>query len=664
MTAIKGLGRRFSNLACKKAEVDLRKRAGELSAEELEQLMLICANPRSYKIPDWFLNRQRDYKDGSYSQLTSSALDSKLREDLERLKKARVHRGLRHYWGKYFQFHYIFFFIILARDYLDSQPNCKTLRMFFSRVISSIQTTTAKRSNRATTSNVSESDVCETFLCPITGDLMEYPVVVAGSGNIYDREAISNWFQNSSKDPLTNVNLKGEEKRLIPLHPLRSAIQELLVQQRTKVDEAEEADDSQFVRILDSFGYAFPHLFNEQQDNLLSQRHLLHTRSKLVKLLKNAQHIQQENGEIETDETNMGIDQESISMVITQLEMQLHNNDEQLKKHKLRSQVKANLKEMVSSLLIRSPLKVYSRIQELGVRPTRYLPATNSLMIATQSFQQSFDNMLSIMAIILERDVTVEQFEEAQREIDAQIPTIAPAITTIFRLKESIKQVNHSLEIFQQNLSAFSSSLDLHQIQDNKNGEDDMFAPLRNLSHQFCKTRTQLSQHFQNKFLCLVNQRKLLNLIKGEGVTTYINESMGLKTINFTKPLRLQNLEIHGHGELWGCLKLEGQGQSIEIIDSKFQNLSLVLTDFSAVSVRRVQISNAPCSGLYISEATHVTINNCTSRQNKYSGFYFNQVQEVKIEDCETIGNGSNKGATFNSVPNVQIRGCNWIEER
>ena len=30
LTAIKGCGRRFANLACKKAEIDLRKRAGEL----------------------------------------------------------------------------------------------------------------------------------------------------------------------------------------------------------------------------------------------------------------------------------------------------------------------------------------------------------------------------------------------------------------------------------------------------------------------------------------------------------------------------------------------------------------------------------------------------------------------------------------------------------
>ncbi|KAK9834558.1 hypothetical protein WJX74_004618 [Apatococcus lobatus] len=99
LTAIKGVGRRFSNLVCKKAEIDMNKRAGELSADELESLMAIVANPKNFKIPSWFLNRQKDFKDGSFSQITSSALDSKLREDLERLKKIRNHRGLRHYWG-------------------------------------------------------------------------------------------------------------------------------------------------------------------------------------------------------------------------------------------------------------------------------------------------------------------------------------------------------------------------------------------------------------------------------------------------------------------------------------------------------------------------------------------------------------------------------------
>ncbi|KAG6014070.1 ribosomal 40S subunit protein S18B [Claviceps pusilla] len=99
LTKIKGVGRRYSNLVCKKADVDLNKRAGELTSEELERIVTIIQNPTQYKIPTWFLNRQRDIVDGKDSQILANGVDSKLREDLERLKKIRAHRGLRHYWG-------------------------------------------------------------------------------------------------------------------------------------------------------------------------------------------------------------------------------------------------------------------------------------------------------------------------------------------------------------------------------------------------------------------------------------------------------------------------------------------------------------------------------------------------------------------------------------
>ncbi|KAJ8098784.1 40S ribosomal protein S18 [Lipomyces tetrasporus] len=99
LTLIKGVGRRYSNLVCKKADVDLSKRAGDLTVEELERIVTIIQNPTQYKIPAWFLNRQRDFVDGKDSQVLANQLDSKLRDDLERLKKIRVHRGLRHYWG-------------------------------------------------------------------------------------------------------------------------------------------------------------------------------------------------------------------------------------------------------------------------------------------------------------------------------------------------------------------------------------------------------------------------------------------------------------------------------------------------------------------------------------------------------------------------------------
>lgn len=61
--------------------------------------MEIVANPEAYKIPRYFLNCQKEYKEGTYSQLTSQMIDANMRDTLERLKKIRSHRGLRHYWG-------------------------------------------------------------------------------------------------------------------------------------------------------------------------------------------------------------------------------------------------------------------------------------------------------------------------------------------------------------------------------------------------------------------------------------------------------------------------------------------------------------------------------------------------------------------------------------
>ena len=77
----------------------MNKRAGELTEEEIERVVTILQTPRPYKISDWFLNRQKDIRDGKYNQILSNQLEHKLREDLESLKKIRAHRGLRHYWG-------------------------------------------------------------------------------------------------------------------------------------------------------------------------------------------------------------------------------------------------------------------------------------------------------------------------------------------------------------------------------------------------------------------------------------------------------------------------------------------------------------------------------------------------------------------------------------
>eukprot|EP00298_Acanthocystis_sp_HF-20_P014870 c20934_g1_i1.p1 GENE.c20934_g1_i1~~c20934_g1_i1.p1 ORF type:complete len:168 (+),score=22.79 c20934_g1_i1:45-506(+) len=99
LTKIKGIGRRFSHIVCRMALVDVNKRAGELTEKEQQRILDVLQNPRQYKIPEWMFNRQKDHKDGKFKHIISSAVDQNLREDIERMKKIRLHRGLRHYWN-------------------------------------------------------------------------------------------------------------------------------------------------------------------------------------------------------------------------------------------------------------------------------------------------------------------------------------------------------------------------------------------------------------------------------------------------------------------------------------------------------------------------------------------------------------------------------------
>jgi small subunit ribosomal protein S18e len=70
-----------------------------LKADEIDRIVKIIQAPKDYKIPNWFLNRQKDHRDGTYGHIVANAVDTKLREDIERLKKIRCHRGMRHWWG-------------------------------------------------------------------------------------------------------------------------------------------------------------------------------------------------------------------------------------------------------------------------------------------------------------------------------------------------------------------------------------------------------------------------------------------------------------------------------------------------------------------------------------------------------------------------------------
>ena len=99
LTNIKGVGRRFAFLCCKILNIDVQKRAGELSQEQIKKIKMILQEPAQFNVPTYFLNRRKDRRTGKDLQLVSNDFNSKNREDFERMKKIRLHRGLRHLWG-------------------------------------------------------------------------------------------------------------------------------------------------------------------------------------------------------------------------------------------------------------------------------------------------------------------------------------------------------------------------------------------------------------------------------------------------------------------------------------------------------------------------------------------------------------------------------------
>ncbi len=98
LCSIKGIGRRMAYIICKLAKIDTKKRAGQIEDKIWEDVAKIIADPMAHGVPEWFVNRRKDYREGGDMHCSSNILETKIREDLERMKKIRQHRGLRHHW--------------------------------------------------------------------------------------------------------------------------------------------------------------------------------------------------------------------------------------------------------------------------------------------------------------------------------------------------------------------------------------------------------------------------------------------------------------------------------------------------------------------------------------------------------------------------------------
>ena len=99
LTRIRGIGIRLSGTIITRLGLDPSMRLGYLTDEQVKQIEELLSNPVSMGLPDWYVNRPRDRRSGRMLHLTGADLEFAHKSDIDRLKRIRSWRGIRHSLG-------------------------------------------------------------------------------------------------------------------------------------------------------------------------------------------------------------------------------------------------------------------------------------------------------------------------------------------------------------------------------------------------------------------------------------------------------------------------------------------------------------------------------------------------------------------------------------
>ena len=99
LAAIKGIGVNTAYALCRLIGVDPEKRMGLLTDAEIKKIEAALADPRSVGLAPWMFNRRKDYETGRDMHLIGAELIYAAKQDIEREKKIKSWRGIRHALG-------------------------------------------------------------------------------------------------------------------------------------------------------------------------------------------------------------------------------------------------------------------------------------------------------------------------------------------------------------------------------------------------------------------------------------------------------------------------------------------------------------------------------------------------------------------------------------
>ncbi|MBW9141333.1 MAG: 30S ribosomal protein S13 [Candidatus Aramenus sp.] len=99
LAMVKGIGYNTARGILMKIGIDKDKRLGELSDSELKKIEEALSDHAIKYLPSWMYNRRKDYESGRDMHLVTSDLIFYVRNDIEREKRIRSWRGIRHMYG-------------------------------------------------------------------------------------------------------------------------------------------------------------------------------------------------------------------------------------------------------------------------------------------------------------------------------------------------------------------------------------------------------------------------------------------------------------------------------------------------------------------------------------------------------------------------------------
>ena len=96
LSKIKGISWTLANAICKVLGMDKRRKIGSLTDEQIKKIIEFVKNPQ---LPNYILNRRKDFESGKDKHLTGGELELQNEFDIKRLKKIKSYKGYRHSAG-------------------------------------------------------------------------------------------------------------------------------------------------------------------------------------------------------------------------------------------------------------------------------------------------------------------------------------------------------------------------------------------------------------------------------------------------------------------------------------------------------------------------------------------------------------------------------------